>query len=517
MQANIEQNVVWAPIPGSSQELALSCPADIVFFDGARGPGKTICQLMYFRKYVGLGYGKFWRGIIFDREHDNLSDLVAQSKREFPKFDDGAKFKSSKGDYKWTWPTGEELMFRHVKKPEDYDGFHGWEIPFIGWNEITKYANRYLYDKFMSINRSSFHPEKDTPKRKQGNKWFYDTHNQKPLPKIPLKVFITTNPNGPGHNWCKEEFVDPAPPGTIVRKSVELYDDLKDETRVITKSMCRIFGNFYENPYIPDEYRATIIEACERDPNLKAAWVFGDWSVNAGGAIDDVWRDHVHVVDRFIIPKTWKVDRAFDWGSTSPFATTWWAESNGEEFHLLDGRKWWVPKGTLFMIAEDYGSHKTRNGWSGQGLKLPVKDIATRIHTIEQRLASERWYDGWFRPGPADNQIRNVIQTDIDTIESQFQDYRIEWEESDKSPGSRKNGLQLLRDRLRASTIGEGPGIYFFRNCLASIYTLPNLPRDEDDPDDVDTESDDHIYDTVRYRVLKAANRVAHKLTVQWN
>ena len=132
------------------------------------------------------------------------------------------EWSKSKGDYKWVWKTGEELLFRHVKKIEDYNGFHGHEYPFIGWNEITKYPTRGLYDKFMSVNRCSFDPVKDTPKVKKGTKLVYNTPDEKALPPIPLEVFVTTNPNGPGHNWCKEEFVDPAPPGHLVKTTTEM-------------------------------------------------------------------------------------------------------------------------------------------------------------------------------------------------------------------------------------------------------------------------------------------------------
>ena len=71
--------VVWEPIPGTSQEMAITCPANHILYCGARGPGKTITQLMRYRARVGIGYGQFWRGIIFDREFKNLKDLVAQS------------------------------------------------------------------------------------------------------------------------------------------------------------------------------------------------------------------------------------------------------------------------------------------------------------------------------------------------------------------------------------------------------------------------------------------------------
>jgi hypothetical protein len=54
------------------------------------------------------------------------------------------------------------------------------------------------------------------------------------------------------------------------------------------------------------------------------------------------------------------------------------------------------------------------------------------------------------------------------------------------------------------------------RNCKACVETLPALPRDSKNPDDVDTDSEDHLYDAVRYRVLKANNRFAEKIKVQF-
>ena len=120
--------VVWSPLPGS-QELVMSCPCNHILYEGTRGPGKTDSQLMKFRRYVGLGYGKFWRGVIFDREYKNLDDLVSKSQRWFPEFKDGARFMSSKSDYKWVWPTGEELLFRRIKVIGDYWNYHGQSSP----------------------------------------------------------------------------------------------------------------------------------------------------------------------------------------------------------------------------------------------------------------------------------------------------------------------------------------------------------------------------------------------------
>ena len=206
--------VVWEPLAGS-QTLSLTCPANIIQFDGSRGPGKTDAQLMRFRRCVGQGYGRYWRGIIFDREYKNLDDLVSKSMRWFPEFKDGARFLSSKSDYRWVWPTGEELLFRAIKKDTDYWGYHGQEFPFIGWNELTKYPNDNLFEMMMSCNRSSFLPSEHPI-------FVGDDPNPTYLPELPLEVFITTNPHGVGHNWVKKRFIDQAPPGRMVRKAINV-------------------------------------------------------------------------------------------------------------------------------------------------------------------------------------------------------------------------------------------------------------------------------------------------------
>ncbi|QMV29102.1 hypothetical protein AP1_0395 [Aeromonas phage AP1] len=233
--SELPYNVVWKPHDGS-QTLALSCPADEILYHGTRGPGKTDSQLMRFRQRVGLGYGKYWKGIIFDREYKNLDDLVTKSQRWFPDFNDGAKFLSSKSDYKWVWPTGEELLFRVAAKPEDYWSYHGHEYPFIGWNELTKYPSSLVYDAMMSCNRSSFLPEDHPQKDKNGNIYY--------LPRIPLEVFSTTNPFGVGHNWVKKRFIDIAPMGKIVATDTTVFDPRTQQDIVVTTTRCHIYGSY---------------------------------------------------------------------------------------------------------------------------------------------------------------------------------------------------------------------------------------------------------------------------------
>jgi hypothetical protein len=529
--------VGWQAIPNSAQKLALNAPVQSLLLTGGRGWGKTEAQLMRFRSRVGMGYGTHWRGIIFDKEYKNLDDLVVKSNRLFNDFDFGeARWHSSNSDFKWVWSTGEELLFRAASDERDYWNYHGHEYPFIGFNELTKYPTPKLYRMLLSTNRSGWNSIEHTPRLTgelaDGNMtdvevWNfavdvmgrrvnhhyegrpfqagdYRSPDGRPLPDIPLEVVSTTNPYGPGHNWVKMEFVDPAPYGEIIKKTTVIFNPRTQEEEAITRRHVTLFGTFRENPYLSPQYIATMYE--ETDPNLIKAWLNGRWDIVAGGAFDDVWKPDTHIVPRFKVPSNWYVDRALDWGSSHPFSVGWFAEANGEEVTLEDGSKWCPQAGSIIQIGEIYG---TKQIGTNIGLKWGAKDIAIAIKDYERELKEGGWVSGAIHIGPADNQISNVIDKDKDTIEKTFSDNGVDWEKSDKSPGSRVNGLQLFRDRLQAATKNEGPGFYFMANCRASIATIPILPRDEKKIDDVDTSAEDHPWDMVRYRTLKGNLRGA--------
>lgn len=493
-----DYNVVWQPLPGS-QVLALSAPCNHILFEGTRGPGKTDTQLMRFRSRVGMGYGKFWRGIIFDRQYRNLDDLISKSQRWFNEFDDGASYSGAGGGGRWRWPTGEELLFRHIKRPADYWLYHGHEYPSMGWNELTKYPTAELYDMMMSCNRSSFRPEDYPQYDAEGRKYF--------LPPIPLEVFSTSNPFGPGHNWVKKRFIDVAAPGEVVTKTVNVFNPRTQERMDVEKTQVRIFGSYKENIYLSPEYVAELETI--QDQNKRRAWLWGDWDVTSGGAFDDLWDSDIHVVPQFKLPKSWYADRSLDWGSSHPFWVGWWALANGEEVVLPDGRKFRPAANSLILFDEWYG---TREIGTNKGIMMSAKDVADGIKNKESVMKAKKNVNGPIYAGPADNQISNVNERNTDTIEKLMSDNGVAWTASDKSHGSRIIGLQLFRDRLEAAIKGEGPAVYFMNNCTAAINIIPTLPRDEDEPDDVDTTAEDHPWDGVRYRVLSGAKRTAREV-----
>lgn len=487
--------VVWRPLPGS-QVLALSCPAQEVLYEGTRGPGKTDTQLMRFRRNVGRGYGSFWRGIIMDREYKNLEDLIVKSLRTFKQFGDGAKFLSSTSELKWVWPTGEELLFRVLKRDEDYYNYHGHEYPFQGWNELTKYQHNRLYEAMLSTNRSSFVPEIHSPID-------HTTGERMLLPPIPLEVFSTTNPYGPGHGWVKREWIDPAPPGVPMFRTTSVYNPRTKQREDVVRSRVRIFGSYKENPYLDAQYIATLENIS--DDAKRRAWLWGDWDIVAGGAFADLWGPHL-ILPRFKVPSSWTVTRSFDWGSSAPFSVGWNAEASGEEATLPDGSTFCPPRGSIIRVFEWYGSKDGSYGLN-EGCQMSAKKMAEGILERDKALVEGGWVPH-VKPGPADNSIWNQIKLEdedrVDSIAKTMEEAGVSWERSIKSPGSRIQGLQLWRDRMENVKDGDGPGWWCTENCRTAIACLPTLQRDPKNLDDVDTESEDHLFDEGRYAILAA-------------
>ena len=310
----------------------------------------------------------------------------------------------------------------------------------------------------------------------------------------------------------KDAFITPVPDKKLRKVKYDVFNPRTRKDQVVEMSNIAIFSMYRENYFLDPQYLAYLDELTANDPNLRAAWLEGSWDITSGGAIDDVWRSSTHVTPRFKIPAGWYIDRSMDWGSAKPTAVLYFAESNGEDVILEDGSTVNYPSGTLFVIHEIYLARENKD----KGLGLSSSEVCQRMKFEEARLQEFKWITKRPAPGPADNSISSVIDTGLDSVAKSMGDCDVFWTPSDKSQGSRVIGLQLIRDRLKASTEGQGEGLYFFDHCVSSIRTLPPLPRDEKNLEDVDTKSEDHLYDALRYRVLAGKNRVAEDIEVQW-
>ena len=102
-----------------------------------------------------------------------------------------------------------------------------------------------------------------------------------------------------------------------------------------------------------------------------------------------------------------------------------------------------------------------------------------------------------FHPGPADSAI--FTSDNGRSIADDMAAQGVSWTRANKD---RCNGWEVMRNRFRNAATREGPGLFTFSTCKQFIRTVPALPRDPVDMDDVDTDSEDHIGDEARYRCM---------------
>lgn len=317
------------------------------------------------------------------------------------------------------------------------------------------------------------------------------------------RILCGSNPGGPGHNVFKNMFVNGRPPMKIEKMTTDeggmrrQYIPAKlDDNKILINN--------------DPSYRDRLLGLGNK--NLTKALLDGNWDIVAGGAFDDLFDYDTHVYDPFEIPEGYEIFRAYDHGTSSPFSVLWLARADGNDDFFL--------KNDLIVINEFYGADA-----KGAGLNLPATEIARRIKDIETLNENSNIPDlvkkavsrtEW---GVADSAIftrldgRNLDGTD-DSVAKRMAEEGIYWEPCKKGPNSRQNRFEVVRDRLAAG-IGhrERPGLFFFSNCVKLIEHLPVLPRDKKNPDDVDTDADDHDYDALAYG---CAHQRKELLTGSW-
>ena len=466
MAGKREVDVAWAAQSGS-QSASLECPVFEMLMAGPRGSAKTDTLLMCFAQHCGQGYGVEWRGIIFRRTYKELKDLISKSLKWIPKIWPKARYNAS--EHIWTWPDGEQLLLSYFRVAKDYDTYHGHAYPFIGWEELTRWPDNKCYLPMFSCCRST-------------------------VPGIPAMVRSTTNAYGVGHNWVKARFRLPirGTRGPVIRDSYDRSGELEPE-RVVVRS------TLVENQVLlsaqPDYLQKVKVAA--RNQSEYEAWVFDNWDIVAGGMFDDVWDPQIHMVPNFppeLIPQGWYIDRSYDHGQTAPFSVGWWCESNGEPF-THNGHTYGRVRGDIIRFAEWYGWNKNEN----EGLSMLARDIGQGVMDRERDMGIA----GRVHLGPADNNIFDDDASGESSTAGEMARAGCRWERCDKSPGSRKQGWEQIRKLLKSATAlpREHPAIYIADRCHQFKRTVPTLPRDDLDLDDISKEAEDHIGDETRYRV----------------
>jgi hypothetical protein len=432
--------VIWEPQAGPQWAL-LRCPVFEVFFGGARGGGKTDGMLGDFASHAAL-YGKDAIGLMVRRERTQLIETIERSRQLYAPL--GWKFHEQ--DKLWRAPNGARLRFAYLERDADADAYQGHSYTRVYVEEVGTFPSPAPILKLMATLRSGA--------------------------GVPCGFRATGNPGGPGQHWVKSRYIDAAPKGWVVTKH-HYTNPFTGQT--ITRDRVYIPSRVTDNKFLGSDYVANL--QMSGSPELVRAWLEGDWNVIAGAFFPEFsMARHVHTPVE--LPAHWTRFVAADWGSARPFSVGWYAVSDGElpaipRGCLVKYREWYgmadQPNVGIKMIAEDWGSIIKAKS-KGEKIDYHVIDPAAMQQNGGPSIA-ERSGISWFA---ADNRRLGTVGA--------------------------MGGWDQLRARLKGEQ--DGPRIVFFSTCVHTIRTLPALQHDENKPEDVDTEAEDHAGDETRYACM---------------
>ena len=279
---------------------------------------------------------------------------------------------------------------------------------------------------------------------------------------FPKRIYYTCNPGGQGHGYIKRIFIDRNFLPTEKPEDYVFVQALVDDNRALMEAQPEYVQLLDSLPY-----------------KLREAWRHGRWDVFEGQVFGEFtddpehYLDHkwTHVIEPFDVPETWTIYRGYDHGYAKPFSCGWYAIS---------------PAGRMYRIRELYGC----TGEADVGVEWDVPQIAAKIREIER---DDPNLQGRHIFGIADTAI--FKSESGPSIAEQFEEQQVYFDKADKHrlPGKMQCHFRLAFDE-------DGlPMFYVFNTCKHFIRTIPALIYSETDVEDVDTKTEDHIYDEWRY------------------
>ena len=436
-----EQNIVFKPNVGPQTDF-LAAGEREVLYGGSAGGGKSYAMLADPLRY--MGHPSF-SGLLLRHTTEELRELIYKSKEIYPQIWKGIKWSERK--MQWEAPSGARLWMSYLDRDDDVLRYQGLAFSWIGFDELTQWSTPYAWNYMRSRLRSV-------------------------AQDLPVYMRATTNPGGPGHQWVKKMFIDPAPYGKQFNATDIESGNVLSYPKGHTKSGQPLFKRRFiparlsDNPYLSaqGDYETMLLSLPEHQ---RKQLLDGDWDIKEGAAFSEFDRN-IHVIEPFAIPRNWVKFRACDYGYGSYSGVLWFAVSPDEQ---------------IIIYRELYCS------------KVLAADLADMILDAEAD-------DGNIKYGVLDSSLWHKRGDTGPSLAEQMTMRGCRFRPSDRSKGSRVSGKNEIHRRLQVDEFTEEPRLVFFNSCTNTISQLPALPLDKKNPEDVDTRAEDHLYDALRYGIM---------------
>jgi hypothetical protein len=438
--------VSWLPHEGAQTEFLTRSEFEVLF-GGSAGPGKTDCLVAGLTRDVA---NPRYRALLLRRTFPQLQEIIDRCWRLYPML--GGNFRAT--EKRWEFPSGAIIDLGHMQHEADKYNYQGKEYHRAGIDELTQFSET-QYTYLMSRLRTTD-------------------------PDIVPQILSTTNPGGIGHYWVKERFVSITDPGRTY------FDPRSGLSRVF------IPAKIEDNPtlFLSDPGYLARLDALPEIERMRLR--HGIWDAFEGQVFTEL-SQRLHGCEDFEVPPEWERICVLDWGYAKPFSVGWYAMDYD---------------GVLYRYREWYGCKKESENVSDGadvGLKMQAWEVARGIldrekgEKVRMRVADP----AIFHPHPESRkrEARGV------TIAEDMQNEGVYFLKADND---RVHGKMQVHKRMKLETdvdengevVDERPMLKVFNSCKGFWRTVPQMREDPRNPEDVDTDQEDHIYDEFRYMCM---------------
>ena len=257
-----------------------------------------------------------------------------------------------------------------------------------------------------------------------------------------------TNPGSKGHAWVKKLFVD--------------RDFSGDDAMLNPEDFAFIQALPRDNPYLGLSYWAQLDSL---PPRMREALRDGRWDVFEGQAFPEFNRA-VHVVRPYTIPVSWTRWTSTDYGFVDPWCTLWHARS---------------PDRLRVVTYREVYQRRVPPREQARAILAMSEGERIQLHAADPSMWAQR----------------NKLSPD-----SVADEYAMEGLRLSPANNDRLGGKALVHEALAVERDAGGlvsPRWQIFDTCTNLIRTMESIPVSTTRPEDVDTEADDHAYDSARY------------------
>lgn len=263
------------------------------------------------------------------------------------------------------------------------------------------------------------------------------------------RLYASFNPGGVGHGYIKKTFVAP------------YLSEIESTTRFYPST-------YLDNPFLNEEY-TDYLESLSGQ--LGAAWREGDFDIMAGQFFTEY--DHtIHGCEPFDIPLDWKRICSLDGGYNQPSIGFWAISPQGIAYRYKEIYK---SELSYSQLAEEYVSVLDPNEEIAYIACDP--SIWNKAPQHEQSLSGAETFE---------QKVKELTGKTLRLV---------------KANNDRVQGWGVMREWLKPRLYDGkiGAKMVVFHTCIDWHRTIELQVHDEKNPEDIDTDLEDHAMDETRY------------------